>query len=119
MGVTALATLALLRSDVPPENPSIVKALGALKYLPIDKTYSTGLLLMVLDAVKSRERHVEWAQRAADFLIKTQRSSGLWAYPDQEPDLSNSQFAVFGLFAATRIGVTVPRDDVHALCQRP
>src|SRR5688572_150845 len=49
-GVTALCALALLRSDVSPDDPAISKALEALKYLPIDKTYSTGLLLMVLEA---------------------------------------------------------------------
>jgi hypothetical protein len=110
MGVTALATLALLRSDVAPEHPAVLKALAALKSLPIDRTYSTGLLLQVLDAAKAHQRHAEWAQRAADFLVKTQRPSGLWAYPDKDPDLSNAQFAVFGLFAASRMGVAVPRE---------
>jgi Prenyltransferase and squalene oxidase repeat len=109
-GVTALCALALLRSDVAPDDPAISKALEALKYLPIDKTYSTGLLLMVLEAAKGQERHADWAKRATDFLVKTQSATGLWAYPEGDPDLSNSQFAAFGLYASTRMGVPVPRE---------
>jgi hypothetical protein len=109
-GVTALAALALLRSDVPAEDQAIQQAIEALRYLPIEKTYSTGLLLMVLEAAHGRERHAEWAKRAADFLIAGQKPAGLWAYPEQEADLSNSQFAVFGLFAAARMGIAVPRE---------
>ena len=40
---------------------------------------------MVLDAVKTRERHAEWAQRAADFLIKTQTAVRPLGLPRQGP----------------------------------
>ncbi len=115
MGVTALCALALVRSDVKPDDPAILRSLDALTYKAFEKTYDTGLLLMLLEAVKTVKRHDEWARRGAEFLVVNQQASGLWAYPAGTPDLSNSQFAVFGLFAASRLGVTPPKGVVEKI----
>jgi hypothetical protein len=86
--------------------------------MPLERTYSTGLLLMVLEALKNHDRNREWARRGAEFLIKSQNPSGLWGYPDRTPDLSNSQFAIFGLYAASRMGVAVPPAGIERFVHR-
>jgi hypothetical protein len=118
LGTTALCTLALLKSDVPSTDAAIQRALERLEDMPLERTYSTGVLLMVLEALGQHDRHREWARRGVDFLVKAQHASGLWAYPDRTPDLSNSQFAIFGLFAASRMGIPIPHAKIERFVHR-
>ena len=107
-GVTALALLALLKSGVAPSDPAVTKGIESLRYTDFTKTYSTGLTLMVIDAMNSKE-YDAWAQRGADWLVAVRNKNlKIWAYPDGGPDLSNTQYAILGLQAASRRGAKIP-----------
>jgi hypothetical protein len=55
----------------------------------------------------------EWMERAVAFLLAN-RDGGRWGYPRKgvvaRPDLSNTQYALLGLWAAARCGVRVPTE---------
>jgi hypothetical protein len=107
-GVAALALLSLLKSGVGPNDPAIQKGVAYLSYKSFEKTYSTGLTLMVIDALNSKE-YDAWAQRGADWLVSVRNKNlKIWGYPDGGPDLSNTQYAILGLQAAARRGAKVP-----------
>jgi hypothetical protein len=50
----------------------------------------------------------EWIRDMADWLKRTQESTGDWSYPKPRPDNSNTQYALLGLRAAQECGGTVP-----------
>lgn len=135
MGPAALATLALLKAGVPGDHPRIEKAFTYLRELPLQKTYSVAILLMALDARygpatdtfakeevdrygnrKERspcEEHISkadlaWMKEGVKFLVDNQKN-GTWRYPRGAFDLSNTQYALLGLKAASRCGVDIPR----------
>jgi hypothetical protein len=69
-------------------------------------TYSAGFLLMALARCRDPV-HEEWIEELAETLQASLPSSGLWAYPDREKDLSNTLVAVLGLDLAVGRGVDV------------
>jgi hypothetical protein len=136
MGPTALATLALVKGGVPVGHPKVERAFQYLKKQPLNKTYEVGILLMLLDAKydpvpdpfakEEVDRYgnrvvpepcadliskddLAWMKQGVDFLVKTQRG-GHWHYPSagESYDLSNSQYALLGLKAASRCGLKIP-----------
>lgn len=136
LGVTALMTLACLMGGAAPSDPRIEKAFGYLRTLPLDKTYSVGVLLMALhakyagpddafaedgtdaygnptskDPCVSKMNAVDkaWMQKGVDFLL-AQQGNGNWGYPEKRHDLSNTQYALLGLWAASRCGFKVPAE---------
>jgi len=120
MGMTALCLLTMVKSGVQPSDPAVTKALDYLRYLPFKKTYSTGCLLMALEAIHPKGAR-EWAEAGVKFLLETRQVNhgGTWSYPDNNyretgqlgrPDLSNTQYAVLGLRSAKRLGVKVPAE---------
>ncbi len=135
MGPSALATLAVLKSGVPGDHPRIEKAFAHLRELPLQKTYSVAILLMALDArygpaqdafaTETVDRYghrseptpceagiskedLAWMKRGVKFLVQNQQG-GVWRYPRGKFDLSNTQYALLGLKAASRCGVDIPR----------
>jgi hypothetical protein len=111
-GMTALSTLALLNSGVPPSDPAVQKALAYLRGLDSNKTYVVSLQTMVLaiaepssDLLKL-QRNVRWLQ---DAQVTVGEYAGSWGYQQGsgDGDNSNSQFAVLALHEAERAGVTV------------
>jgi hypothetical protein len=133
-GPSALATLTLLKCGVKPDDEVITRAFAFLRNLPIQRTYSAAVLLMALDAKYAPARdpfaeddtdkygHLKeqdpcakviskedkaWMQAAVDFLVEQQTGNGVWRYPHDGYDLSNTQFALLGLHAATRCGITI------------
>ena len=135
MGPTALATLAALKSGVPGDHPRIELAFDYLRQLPMTRTYSVAILLMALDArygpardtfaeadvdrygnrklENPCEEHISkadlaWMKEGVKFLVQHQRN-GYWRYPFGDFDLSNTQYALLGLKAASRCGVKIPR----------
>ena len=109
-GVTALCTLALLNSGVPPEDPTIQKSLEYLRRLPPKTTYATALQTMALceaqpkrDAILIR-RNAQWFERTQ---IKSGENGGAWSYPGSNGDNSNTQFALLALHEAERAGAEV------------
>jgi hypothetical protein len=121
-GVTALATLALLTSGVPPDDPAVAKALDYLRSLPPRKTYVVGLQTMVF-AEARQKRDLPLIQRNADWLIRQgvgwqidERGRVVggqlrgWSYPagpSNMADNSNTQYALLGLYAAKQAGATI------------
>ena len=134
LGYTALMTLALIVGGVPVEDEAIERALEAMRPMPITGTYDAGTLLLLLHArygtpqnawsdppvddkgaAKVDEGCAErlpkndraWMQKAVTFLIENQ-IDGHWRYPEGGMDLSNTQYALLGLWAAARCGFEVP-----------
>ena len=161
-GETALATMALLKAGVRPDDPRIADAFAWLRRTHRPKrTYEVGVVLMAIaakydhgdddpaatpsadapvkpstPAVSAADR--EWMQREVEFLEKNRLAPGKaagsasegggWGYPGGAPglaaapfvtkdaipqelwvDVSNTQYAVFGLRAAARCGVPVAK----------
>ncbi len=121
-GATALVTLALLNSGVPPEDPAVARALDYLRTLPPRKTYVVGLQNMVFaEARQAKDRpriqeNVEWLeQRAIGYNRGAGRLEG-WSYPGGHlGDNSNTQYALLGLYAAKQAGVKVSDDTWKAI----
>lgn len=136
-GATALATLALLKAGVKPDDPAIRKAFAQLRRWQPGQTYACSVLLMAIearwfpqggDARRARklipEQDQAWIKRLADWLV-AQQGAGfpeeqrplhpVWRYPHGGYDLSNTQYALFGLTAANRCGVATSKAWLGAL----
>jgi hypothetical protein len=136
LGVTSLCVLACLEGGVAPDDQRVEKAFGFLRTLPLEKTYSVSVLLLALHAryggtddafaqdgtdaygdpakkdpcvSKLNPTDREWMERAVAYLVQHQ-SQGTWRYPEQGYDLSNTQYALLGLWAASRCGAKVPQE---------
>ena len=126
-GTTALALYTLIKQGVPPTHPGIQNGLHYLRREPPTRTYSAGCMLLLLGAL---EGHVEddelktWATELVDLLIDWESGGqpGSYGYPGSNPDLSNTQYAALGLWAADKLGVRTPKDLWQRLvlnaCQR-
>jgi hypothetical protein len=135
MGVTALSTLALLKAGLPADHPRVDLAFACLRSKPMSKVYDVGLLLMALDAKystihdafeeedvdrygfrkakdpcaqKMSDADRDWMKEGVKFLKEAQNAQGAWRYPDGGTDLSNTQYALLGLKAASRCDVKIP-----------
>jgi len=118
-GYTALCTLALVKSGIPQDHPSIQKAMNFLSHYHAQRTYDVAVLLVLLEYMDSTT-YKPWIQRLAQQLIDTQ-ITGIWAYPtvpNATTDLSNSQYAAMGLRAAAAAGVPVHRKVWEDLIHR-
>jgi hypothetical protein len=105
-GATALSTYALLKSGVLPKHPAVVRALEFMRANPSKETYTIGCQLLALGALD--DPSVEpWIKELAETLLPFQRG-GLFNYPWGGPDLSNTQYGVLGLRAASQHGFKVP-----------
>jgi hypothetical protein len=113
-GTTALCTFALLKSGVTSSDPTIVKALAALRYEPFHSIYATSCRIAMFDAHGGADLD-EPIRAAAAWIEENQHESGRFAYPWGQPDLSNSQYAAFGLWIAARHGHEAKRDTWAAL----
>ncbi len=134
MGSNALALLTLLKCGVPRDDPAVVRAFRHLRTLPLRRVYSVSVLLLALDAkyapardpfaVESFDRYgnrqrkdpchkeitpedLAWMKEGVAYLLEHRRADGYWRYPQDGFDLSNTQFALLGLHAATRCGIKV------------
>ena len=112
-GTNAMATLALLSSGVPVDDPVIQKALKSIRQVKIgevSKTYIVALQTMVLCAAEPEKDQV-LIRKNVDWLEKTQLKGevqgGSWSYPGTDGDNSNSQFALLALHEAERVGIKV------------
>lgn len=105
-GVTALCTLALLNSGVPPQDKHIQRSLRTLRKVKPEKTYSVALRTMVFCAAEP-QRDQLLIQEYVRWLESTQLPNGSWSYPRGGGDNSNSQFAILALHEAERAGAQV------------
>lgn len=133
LGHTALMTLACLKGGITVRDPQIRKAFAWMRTQALTKTYDVGVLLMALHALYSttdERKLVEvdkygnrkikdpclsdmpkadraWMKKGVDFLLKHQQG-GHWRYPENGVDTSNTQYALLGLWAASRCGFKIP-----------
>lgn len=106
-GSTALAVYTLLKSGVPADHRSVSKGIAYLRTHPARHTYSMALVLLAVGAA-GRPGDEEWMARMTDELLMWQERNGLWGYPFGG-DLSNTQYAALGLWAAEKRGISVPQ----------
>ena len=139
LGMHALGLLAVVKGGHPTNSPEVQRAYAALHATwrtqrNALKTYEVGLTLMVLEArysaVPPRKRaaaerkgrkpkkkkkpkvapaDLELAKSLLLWLESKQRSPGMWRYPEEGMDLSNTQYAVLGLWAAHDLGLELDR----------
>ena len=144
-GATALATLALLKAGVKPNDPAIVHAFQWLRTQPLKNVYSVACLLMALEAryfpggadektaYLDRPKRAQkiipaevqsWIGDAAAWVVKQQGMGfpkkqralhPVWRYPAGGYDMSNTQYALLGLSAANRCGVATRKAWLPAL----
>ena len=122
LGRTALCTYALLHAGLPKDHAAVRKALAFLRLddpryhgkLEVRSVYETGCLLLLLHALgPGYDEHIH---RLCAWLVdRFDDGAKLWGYPDGAPDLSNTQFAVFGLKVGALHGFDAPRDLWRAL----
>ena len=107
-GVTSLAMHALLTAGEPIEDAKIAKGLAVVRQIPLEYTYVVGLQLMVLSRAGQPSDQARITE-CVRWLERAQGPTGGWSYQSGGGafDLSNTQFAVLGLYEAERYGVTV------------
>ena len=117
-GEGGLAAYALLKSEIDKNNPVIQKVVGQVLTKFNSGVYRAGsrhnydagvdaMLLEAVDPVLYRPQ----LQMIADYLISIQRQCGAWNYSDvtiDGGDTSITQYAILGLWAASRAGVEIP-----------
>ncbi len=114
-GSSALAVYTLLKSGVAAEHLSVRKGLAYLRRHPAQHTYSMALVLLAVGAAQQPGDEA-WMQDMTDELLRWQERSGMWGYPFGG-DLSNTQYAALGLWAAEKRGMRVPQEAWADLAQ--
>jgi hypothetical protein len=113
-GVAALGFLTLVKSGVGESDPSVQRCIRYFgDYKQFEKTYSTGVLMMAWEALKRGAIDRPKLEAGAKWLLSHRdEKTKLWAYPEGDVDGSNTQYALLGLYAASRAGVDVPQESV-------
>jgi hypothetical protein len=118
VGEVGLATLALIKAEVPLNDPGIVAGIKTIEsrfqassYVP-ERTSGTDIYAaaVIILALANHDPSVHRAQIAsvADFLIGRQNANGSWDYHGRDQgDTSISQYAVLGLWEAENAGARV------------
>lgn len=104
-GTRALLLYTLLKCGVDRDAPAVQMLVSNLSFEDVQDTYTAGCLLLALEAYDPLAERA-WIEELAERLIGWQTERG-WAYPSGSPDLSNTQYAALGLWAAARAGVEV------------
>jgi hypothetical protein len=108
-GMRALVLYTLLKSGVPAHAPVVEKLVARLAFEHFDMTYDAACMLLALNALDPVGERA-WIAELATFLITHRLSSGEFAYPTGNGDLSNTQFAALGLRAAAEADIPIPPD---------
>ncbi len=107
VGGTALSLLTLAKCGVPTDHAAMRRALAFLAARPIHRTYEIGTVLLALEALGPGP-HRARVEELARELLSIQHENGYWDYPTRAMDLSCTQYAMLGLYAASRMGFDVP-----------
>lgn len=117
-GSAAIATVALLKSGMKPDTPQIKDVCDRLcaritrtTFTPqTHHVYEAGVSLLAL-ANADPKKYRPQIDVLAKYLIANQGVNGQWHYPNAtEGDTSISQYALLGLWEASRCGVVVPTE---------
>lgn len=106
IGATALAGYALVKSGLDAKHNAVQRALASLEGAKPGQTYDRACLILFLSSLRDPELRPRIAE-LAELLVRSQ-TGGVWGYPSGHPDLSNTQYAVMGLWAAQKAGAEVP-----------
>jgi hypothetical protein len=107
-GMTTFAAYTLVKSGVDPHDPTLYSALKNIGAAEFKTTYSAAVHLLLCEALSDDTTRVAGNARASfDFLVASQRA-GVWGYPNDPLDMSNTQFALLGLRAGSKLGFAVP-----------
>lgn len=114
VGISALAHLALVSSQMTVDDPAIQKSLTFLRKSNPRMTYEIAMVIMALATTNDGGRDTSQIFRLADKLekmqLKTGENAGLWDYDGSGGgDRSNGQFAVLGLRDAVNMGYPAKR----------
>ncbi|RKY22068.1 MAG: hypothetical protein DRQ55_02130 [Planctomycetota bacterium] len=104
MGTTALALYTLRKSGLRADDPAITRALSYLDELPLLKTYSVASYVFALASLHDPAHDARITRLAGWLEQHFDKRRQQWGYPDREPELSNTQFAVLALAVAARHG---------------
>jgi hypothetical protein len=116
-GVTALCGYTLVKSGVERTDTALIGGLRAISGVSFKSTYSAAVHLLLAAALRDARPPtgtepapiVDSRARASfDLLVASQRD-GLWGYPSDSIDMSNTQFALLGLRAGKRLGFEAPK----------
>jgi hypothetical protein len=114
VGLTGLATLALLNSGLEPEHDAVQKALEYLRRSSPTRTYDISMAIMALAASGQPGMKGKIARLASQLEEYQHRgaSGGSWGYQGEQGwwDNSNAQFAILALREAAYAGVPIERD---------
>lgn len=112
-GAEALAALALLNAGVEADDPVVSQALGRIAQTRDTVTYNISLKIAAL-ARADPVRYRDAIHTAAKKLARMQLNSGMWTYSSVDirasvggGDNSNTQFALYGLHEAARVGAPI------------
>ena len=92
----------------------VIQKVHSGKYHPVQHhNYEAGVDLMLLEAIDI-ELYRPQMEMMVDYLLASQQPNGAWFYPhDVEPDCGDTsitQYALLGLWAASRAGIPVPTE---------
>jgi hypothetical protein len=111
-GQTGLVLYALLKSGVSASHPAIQRGFAFLEGELPKMTYSAGCELLALASLPGDE-HTERMETIVELLHDWERRG--FAYPDGAEDLSNTQYAALGFFAAASKGIKIPNKSWQQL----
>jgi hypothetical protein len=118
VGESALIALALLKSDLPPNDPDVARCINTIRsrfasggFDPERKggsdIYEAGVVSLALANLDAEARRAELAA-VARYLISKQKANGSWDYDSRTAgDTSISQYAILGLWEAENGGAEV------------
>src|SRR6185295_10347919 len=106
-GGTALSIYTLAKCGIPADNAAIQRGLAYIAARPLIRTYELGVTLLAFDALGPGP-HRARVEELARQLLTIQHENGFWDYPTRSMDLSCTQYAMLGLYAASRMGFDVP-----------
>jgi hypothetical protein len=135
-GSSALAVLTLAACGVPRDDPAIEKALEQIFIGHPQKNYDRAVCLMAIDRAYTPPEEIAgalrgehgvpvrdlpddrraWCRKVVTELLAGANSDGSWGYPNAGNDLrrfdmSNTQYAVLGVHAASKLGFDDLIDD--------
>lgn len=104
-GETALVVAALVHSGLSVEHQAIRRGLAFVRQTRPVKYYEACTRLLMENALgnKADEDHID----ACTELILDGAGSGYWNYPEDQLDLSNTQYALLGLWLAHQSGAKI------------
>lgn len=108
-GQMGLSLYTLLKAGVPRDDATVQRLLHALTKEKPEHTYDAACFALALYTHDPIDNRV-WLEELTARLLSWQEKDGDWSYPGGLVDLSNTQYAALGLWAASRAGVRIESD---------